>query len=108
MKALRKPVYFLCGDYTVSLGTGRKEFHPKKPRPGIEHYIEESGKAAVSQRPSADMVDSAAVGNFMAARFNRQGHLNALFPAVLPNGMYTTGRRISWAGGHIENCHPKH
>ena len=37
----RKKVYAAAGTYTISLGTGRKEFHPKKPRPGLEHYIQE-------------------------------------------------------------------
>lgn len=97
MKALRKPVYFLCGEYTLSLGTGRSEFHPKKPRPGIEHYIEEAGKAAVSQLPSADLVDSAAVGNFMAARFNRQGHLGAFMSLIDPSFKHKPTIRVEGA-----------
>ena len=36
MKKLRKPVYACAGYNTISFGSGRREFHPKKPRPGLE------------------------------------------------------------------------
>ncbi|MBP7149069.1 MAG: 3-ketoacyl-CoA thiolase [Acidobacteria bacterium] len=84
MKQLRRPVYFVSGHYTVSLGTGRKEFHPKKPRPGIEHYVAEAGKGALAGiDPRA--VDQGVVGNFIAARFVRQGHLGAMLALVDPS-----------------------
>jgi len=97
MKALRKPVYFTCGDYTVSLGTGRKEFNPKKERPGLEHYIAEAGKGALAQIPDATAVDEGVVGNFMAARFNRQGHLGAMLSLVHPTLEYKPSTRVEGA-----------
>lgn len=99
MKALRKPVFLVCGDYTVSLGTGRKEFNPKKPRPGLEHYIEQAGKAVVDQLPDPGIVDEGFVGNFMAARFNRQGHLGAMLALVHPSLAYKPSTRVEGACG---------
>jgi acetyl-CoA C-acetyltransferase/acetyl-CoA acyltransferase len=97
MKKLRKPVYFACGDYTMSLGTGRKEFHPKKPRPGLEHYIEEAGKGVVGQVSDPEAIDEGVVGNFMAARFNKQGHLGALMSLVHPSFLYKPSMRVEGA-----------
>ena len=97
MKALRKPVYFTCGDYTVSLGTGRKEFNPKKERPGLEHYIAEAGKGALAQIPDPAAVDEGVVGNFMAARFNKQGHLGAMLSLVHPSLEYKPSTRVEGA-----------
>lgn len=97
MKTLRKPVYFLCGDYTISLGTGRKEFHPKKPRPGLEHYIAEAGKGVVAQIPDPAAIDEGFVGNFMAGRFNRQGHLGAFLSLVHPSLKYKPSTRVEGA-----------
>ena len=45
----RRKVYMVAGYQTVSLGTGRKEFHPKKPRPGLEEYIREAGQGTLKQ-----------------------------------------------------------
>ena len=81
-KSLRKKVYGLAPAHTVYLGPGRKEFHPKKPRPGIEHYIFEAGRAALAQVSNPEALDAGVIGNFMAERFNRQGHLNALLPEL--------------------------
>ena len=50
MTTNRKKVYMTAGYQTISLGTGRKEFNPKKPRPGLEEYIREAGPG----RPEAD------------------------------------------------------
>ncbi|MDQ7088683.1 MAG: beta-ketoacyl synthase N-terminal-like domain-containing protein [Acidobacteriota bacterium] len=97
MRKIRKPVYFACGDYTVSLGTGRKEFHPKKPRPGLEHYIAEAGRGVLAQLGGADKVDESVVGNFMAARFNKQGHLGALISVVDPGLTYKPSLRVEGA-----------
>jgi acetyl-CoA C-acetyltransferase len=79
---LRKKVYMTAGYNTISLGTGRKEFHPKKPRPGIEHYIKEAGKGNLDQIGGASNVDESVVGNFMSSRFNKQAHLPAFFPYI--------------------------
>jgi acetyl-CoA C-acetyltransferase len=82
MKKLRKKIFACAPAHTIYLGPGRKEFHPKKPRPGIEHYVFEAGRASVAQVANPAALDQGVIGNFMAARFNRQGHLNALLPAV--------------------------
>ncbi len=79
---LRKKIYMTAGYNTISLGTGRKEFHPKKPRPGIDHYIKESGKATLDQIGGGKNVDECVIGNFMAARFNKQANLPGFFPMV--------------------------
>ena len=71
-----------AGYNTVSLGTGRKEFHPKKPRPGIEHYIKEAGQGTLKMINGAKNVDEGVVGNFMASRFVKQAHLGAFMPMV--------------------------
>ncbi len=82
MKKLRRKVYMAAGYNTVSLGTGRKEFNPKKPRPGLEHYIKEAGQGTLKQIGGAKNVDEGAIGNFMAPRFNKQGHLAGLIPMI--------------------------
>lgn len=84
MKSMSKPVYLAAGAYTVSLGTGRPEFSPRKARPGLEHYIQEAGRATLAQINDPSHVDEGVIGNFMAARFNRQGHLGALMTIVDP------------------------
>ena len=72
----------VAGYNTISLGTGRKEFHPKKPRPGIDDYIKEAGQGVLKQIGGAKHVDEAVIGNFIAARFNRQGNLPAYLPFI--------------------------
>ncbi len=82
MKKMRRKIYMAAGYNTISLGTGRKEFNPKKPRPGLEHYMKEAGKSTLKQIGGADNVDESVVGNFMCSRFNRQGHLAGLIPMI--------------------------
>jgi acetyl-CoA C-acetyltransferase/acetyl-CoA acyltransferase len=82
MSKLRRKVYMAAGYNTVSMGTGRKEFHPKKPRPGLEDYIREAGRGVLAAVGGAGHVDEGVIGNFMAARFNNQGNLAALIPAI--------------------------
>lgn len=79
---LRKKIYMTAGYNTISLGTGRKEFHPKKSRPGIDHYIKESGKATLDKIGGGKNVDECVIGNFMAARFNKQANLPGFFPMI--------------------------
>ncbi|MDY0104685.1 MAG: hypothetical protein RBS07_17260 [Lentimicrobium sp.] len=81
-----KKIYMIGGYNTVSMGTGRKEFNPKKERPGLEHYIKEAGQATLKQIGGAGKVDECVVGNFMASRFNNQGHLGA-FMGVVDSGL---------------------
>ncbi|WP_321308526.1 thiolase C-terminal domain-containing protein [Marinifilum fragile] len=82
MKALRKKVYMVAGYNTVSMGTGRREFHPKKPRPDLEHYIKEAGQATLNMIGGAENVDEGVIGNFMASRFNKQANLPAFLPMI--------------------------
>ena len=97
MRKLRKSVYFAAGYNTISLGTGRKEFHPKKPRPGIEYYIDEAGKAVLAQMNDPSQIDEGVVGNFMAARFNRQAHLGSLIPNLHSGLKYLPCTRVEGA-----------
>jgi acetyl-CoA C-acetyltransferase/acetyl-CoA acyltransferase len=78
----RKKIYLTAGYNTISLGTGRKEFNPKKERPGIEHYIKEAGQAVLKKIGGADIVDEGVISNFMAARWNRQGNIAAFIPYI--------------------------
>jgi len=96
---LRKKVYIAAGTYTISLGTGRKEFHPRKPRPGLEHYIIEAGQGVLAQVSDPRVIDECVVGNFMAARFNRQGNLAALMPTIHPSLEYKPSTRVEGACG---------
>ena len=85
MKNLRRKVYMTAGYNTISLGTGRKEFNPKKSRPGLEHYIEEAGQACLKEIGGGANVDECVIGNFMAARFNKQANLPGFFPMIDPD-----------------------
>ncbi len=79
-----KKIYMVAGYNTISMGTGRKEFNPKKERPGLEHYLKEAGQATLKQIGGAANVDEGVVGNFMASRFNKQGHLGAFMGMIDP------------------------
>ncbi|NVO18594.1 MAG: 3-ketoacyl-CoA thiolase [Bacteroidetes bacterium] len=82
MSKLRKKVYMAAGYNTISIGTGRKEFNPRISRPGLEHYMKEAGQGTLNQIGGAANVDESVVGNFMAARFNKQAHLGAFAPMI--------------------------
>jgi acetyl-CoA C-acetyltransferase/acetyl-CoA acyltransferase len=82
MTKLRRKVYMVAGYNTISMGSGRKEFHPKKPRPGLDDYMKEAGQAVLKKIGGAGNVDEAVVGNFIAARYNRQGNLPAFLPFI--------------------------
>lgn len=77
-----KKIYMAAGYNTIALGTGRKEFNPSKPRPGLEHYIREAGFGVLSMIGGPDAVDETVIGNFMAGRFNGQAHLGAFAPYI--------------------------
>ncbi|MCK4920249.1 MAG: hypothetical protein KAS71_04335 [Bacteroidales bacterium] len=85
MTSLRRKVYLTAGYNTISLGTGRSEFNPRKPRPGLEHYIKEAAEGTLSKIGGGKNVDESVIGNFIAARFNKQAHLNAMMPMVDDN-----------------------
>lgn len=82
MKKLRRRIFMAAGYNTVSLGSGRKEFNPKKPRPGLEEYVKEAGQATLKLVGGAKNVDEGVIGNFMASRFNNQGNLAGLIPFI--------------------------
>ena len=94
---LRRKVYMAAGYNTVSLGTGRSEFHPKKPRPGIEHYFNEATQEVLKKIGGAGNVDECVVGNFMAARFNKQAHLGGFFPYADPGLQFKPAIRVEGA-----------
>ena len=97
MNKLRKKVYMCAGNNTISLGTGRKEFHPKKPRPGLEHYIKEAAQGTLEKINGAANVDECVIGNFMAARFNKQANLPGFFPMVDPGLLWKPATRTEGA-----------
>jgi acetyl-CoA C-acetyltransferase len=97
MNKLRKPVYAVAGYNTVSFGSGRKEFHPKKARPGLEEYLKEAGEGVISQINDAANIDEGVVGNFMAGRFNKQGNLAGFFPMINPALKYKPCTRTEGA-----------
>jgi len=94
---MNRKVYMVAGYNTISLGTGRSEFHPKKARPGLEHYIQEAGRATLKQIGGAKNVDESVIGNFIASRFNNQGHLAAIIPSIDPELRYKPACRVEGA-----------
>ena len=86
-----------AGYNTVSLGTGRKEFNPKKARPGLEHYITEAGRATLKEIGGGKNVDECVIGNFMAARFNKQANLPGFFPMIDPELRYKPATAVEGA-----------
>ncbi|NTW31610.1 MAG: 3-ketoacyl-CoA thiolase [Bacteroidetes bacterium] len=82
MRTLRRKIYMIAGYNTISMGSGRKEFNPKKERPGIEEYVKEAGQAVLKQIGGAANVDECVIGNFIAARFNRQANIEGFFPYI--------------------------
>ena len=97
MTKLNKKIYMVAGYNTVSMGTGRSEFNPKKARPGIEHYIKEAGRKTLEMIGGADNVDACVMGNFMAARFNKQAHLGGFFPMIDEKLQYKPAIRVEGA-----------
>lgn len=97
MKRMPKPVFLAAGATTVSLGTGRPEFSPKRPRPGLDETIREAGRQALAQIADPAAIDECVIGNFMAARFNRQGHLGSLMVNVHPALEFKPSLRVEGA-----------
>ncbi len=94
---MKRKIYMTAGYNTISLGTGRKEFHPKKPRPGIEHYIKEAGQGTLKMINGAKNVDEGVIGNFMASRFVKQAHLGAFLPMIDEGLRYKPSLRVEGA-----------
>lgn len=86
MAAMRKPrkkVYIGAGFATNAFGTGRPEFHPKKPMPTFETYLGETAQGTLAQLPNPDF-DEGVMANFMAGRFLKQGNLPGFLPMMVP------------------------
>ena len=99
MTKLRRKVYMAAGYNTISMGTGRKEFHPKKPRPNLEDYIREAGQAVLGMIGGARHVDETVFGNFIASRFNNQGHIAGFAPYIDEGLRYKPSARVEAACG---------
>lgn len=99
MTNLRKKIYMVAGYNTISMGTGRKEFNPKKERPGLEEYMKEAGQGVLKQIGGAANVDECVVGNFIASRFNRQANMAGFFPFVDEGLKYKPAIRVEGACG---------
>ncbi|MCF6270701.1 MAG: hypothetical protein L3J41_13385 [Melioribacteraceae bacterium] len=96
---MRKKIYITAGYNTISLGTGRKEFHPKKPRPGLEHYIKEAGEATLKQIGGAQNVDETVISNFNASQYNKQANLPGYAPYIDEKLKYKPSTRVEGACG---------
>jgi acetyl-CoA C-acetyltransferase len=99
MQKLRKKVYMTAGYNTISMGTGRKEFNPKKERAGLEELIKEAGQGTLKQIGGAKNVDECVIGNFMASRFNKQAHLGAFMAHVDEGLRYKPSTSVEGACG---------
>ena len=97
MKNMRRKVYMVAGYNTIAMGSGRKEFNPKKERPGLEEYLVEAGQATLKMIGGAKNVDECVVGNFMASRFNHQANLAAFFPFIDEGLKYKPATRVEGA-----------
>ncbi len=92
-----KKIFMIAGYNTISMGTGRKEFNPRKERPGLEHYISEAGQGTLRQIGGGEHVDEGVVGNFMASRFNKQAHLGAFLGMIDPSLRLKPATRVEGA-----------
>jgi acetyl-CoA acetyltransferase len=99
MQKIRRKVYMAAGFNTISMGTGRKEFNPKKERPGLEEYIKEAGQGTLKQIGGAMNVDECVIGNFMASRFNKQAHLGAFMGHIDEGLRFKPSTRVEGACG---------
>jgi acetyl-CoA acetyltransferase len=99
MTKIRRKIYLVAGYNTISMGTGRKEFNPKKERPGLEEYLKEAGQGVLKQIGGAANVDECVVGNFIAARFNKQANLAGFFPFIDEGLKYKPCIRVEGACG---------
>ncbi|NUM36558.1 MAG: 3-ketoacyl-CoA thiolase [Candidatus Brocadiae bacterium] len=98
MRKLRKNVYFTAGYYTIAMGSGRPEFHPKNPRPSLEDYVLQAGKAILSSIPGkSSHIDECYIGNFMASHFCKQSHLGGLMPMISDDLKYKPCTRVEGA-----------
>ncbi|MCT4589617.1 MAG: hypothetical protein N4A71_17475 [Carboxylicivirga sp.] len=94
---MQRRVFIVAGYNTISLGSGRSEFNPKKENPGLEYYIQQAGRKTLEQINGADNVDESVIGNFIASRFNNQAHLAAFIPSIDPQLKYKPSVRVEGA-----------
>jgi acetyl-CoA C-acetyltransferase/acetyl-CoA acyltransferase len=87
----------VAGYNTIAMGTGRKEFNPRKERPGLEEYIKEAGQGVLKKIGGAKNVDECVIGNFMASRFNKQANLAGFFPYIDKGLKYKPAVRVEGA-----------
>ncbi|MEI6696935.1 MAG: beta-ketoacyl synthase N-terminal-like domain-containing protein [Bacteroidota bacterium] len=97
MQKLRKKIYMVAGYNSISMGTGRKEFNPRKERPGLEEYMKEAGQAVLEKIGGAQNVDEAVIGNFIASRFNNQANMGAFLPFIDEGLRYKPAVRVEGA-----------
>ncbi len=95
----RKKIYLTAGYNTISLGTGRKEFNPKKERPGLEYYIKEAGQGVLQKIGGAGNVDETVLSNFMASRWSKQGNITAFAPYIDAGLRFKPAVRVEGACG---------
>ncbi len=96
---MRKKVYMVAGYNTISMGTGRKEFNPKKERAGLEELIKEAGQGVLQKIGGAKNVDESVIGNFIASRFNRQANLAGFIPYIDEGLKHKPATRVEGACG---------
>jgi acetyl-CoA acetyltransferase len=94
---MRKKVYLTAGYNTISFGTGRKEFNPKKEMPGIDHYLKEAGMATIKMIGGAENVDEGVIGNFISSSFVKQAHLGAFLSEIDEKLRYKPSQRVEGA-----------
>jgi acetyl-CoA C-acetyltransferase/acetyl-CoA acyltransferase len=98
MTTFNKKIYATAGYNTIYLGTGRKEFHPKKPRPDFEDYLKETGKGTCSELDNPDF-DEGVISSFMPARFLKQGNIPGFLPMAVPGLRQKPCTRVEGACG---------
>jgi len=99
MSKLRRKIYITAGYNTISMGTGRKEFNPKKDRPGLEDYIKEACLGVLNQIGGGKFIDECVISNFAASQYNKQGNLAAFFAMVDDSLRYKPAVRVEGACG---------
>ena len=82
MKTLRRKVYMVAGYSSISMVFRQERIQPGKKPCQVSKIT--SGKP--DREPEKDRgctnVYECVIGNFMAARYNKQAHLGAFFPYV--------------------------
>lgn len=84
MKPLRKRVFVGAGNTTVFMGTGRKEFDPRKPLKDFDEYLAETAQGTLSHISSPEF-DEGVIGSFMSGRFINQANLPGFLPFMTPS-----------------------